>query len=73
MLLSFNKILLLIIILLAVWYGFKLVNRLDRARKAKVQAASDDRSSRQTGPETIDLVRSEDGTGFEPRRPGRRR
>ena len=72
MLFSFNKILLLIAILVAVWYGFKLVGRLDRARKHKLrQAAGRGRradparaSFGQSDPEPIDLVRGEDGKTF---------
>lgn len=30
---SFNKLLLTTVIILAIWYGFKWVGRLDRARK----------------------------------------
>ena len=32
---SFNKLLLTTVIILAIWYGFKWVGRLDRARKKK--------------------------------------
>ena len=32
---SFNKLLLTTVIILAIWYGFKWVGRLDRARKNK--------------------------------------
>ena len=72
MLFSFNKILLLIAILVAVWYGFKLIGRLDRARKHKLrQAVGRGRRadpgcapSRQSNPEPIDLVRGEDGKTF---------
>jgi hypothetical protein len=67
MLFSFNKILLLIAILVAVWYGFKLVGRLDRARKHKLsQVVGRDRraAARQSEPEPIDLVRGEDGKTF---------
>ena len=66
MLLSVNKILMLIAILAAVWYGFKLIGRLDQARKRK--AATGPRPGRQkratAEPETIDLVVGEDGKTF---------
>ncbi len=32
---GFSKLLVLVIIVLAVWYGFKYVGQLDRARKEK--------------------------------------
>ncbi len=74
MLLSVNKILVLIGILLVVWYGFKLVGRLDRARREKVRTArraqGPDRA--ETDAETIELVRDEEGTGFVPRGTRRR-
>lgn len=72
MLFSFNKILMLIAILAAVWYGFKLVGRLDRARKRKLKTQADHMRHATTdfngadgmGPEPIDLVRGEDGKTF---------
>jgi hypothetical protein len=70
MLLSVNKILMLIAILAAVWYGFKLIGRLDKARKRK--AAVGPGSGRKKGaaaePETIDLVVGEDGKTFRARK-----
>ena len=70
MLLSVNKILVLIGILLVVWYGFKLVGRLDRARREKVRTAR--RPPDPDEAETIELVRDEDGGGFVPRGTRRR-
>jgi hypothetical protein len=35
---GFSKLVVLIAILLAVWYGFKLVGQLDRARKQALRA-----------------------------------
>ena len=72
MLFSFNKILLLAAVLAAVWYGFKLVGRLDRARKRKLREAArgpsdtrgDPAARERSGTETIDLVRGEDGKTF---------
>lgn len=71
MLFSFNKILLLAAILVAVWYGFKLVGRLDRARKRKLREQAGRPSGRRSNPapeasrsDTIDLVRGEDGKTF---------
>jgi hypothetical protein len=66
MLFSFNKILLLIAILVAVWYGFKLVGRLDRARKHKLSQFAGRRraAAGQSEAEPIDLVRGEDGKTF---------
>ena len=79
MLLSFNKILLLLAILAAVWYGFKLVNRLDRARKTRLRERGEGgrrprwRGGRESEGETIELVRGEDGESFVARDPGRKR
>ena len=36
---SFQKILVIIAILAAVWYGFKLIGRLDRERKQRLKEA----------------------------------
>ncbi|MDA0342002.1 MAG: hypothetical protein O3B74_10445 [Proteobacteria bacterium] len=80
MLFSFNKILLLIAILVAVWYGFKLIGRLDRARKHKLSQAAGrgrraDPGRASPGPidaEPIDLVRGEDGKTFVARDSDRR-
>ncbi len=72
MLLSINKILVLIAILLVVWYGFKLVGRLDRARREKVRSARRAPDADAGEAETIELVRDEDGTGFVPRGTRRR-
>lgn len=35
---GFGKLLLLVIIVAAVWYGFKFVGRLDKQRKRKLEA-----------------------------------
>jgi hypothetical protein len=70
MLLSVNKILMLIAILTAVWYGFKLIGRLDKARKLKAKNAprrGPAQSNRSDQSETIDLVRGEDGKTFHAR------
>lgn len=72
MLLSVNKILVLIGILLVVWYGFKLVGRLDRARREKVRTARRAPDPAPDDAETIELVRDEEGTGFVPRGTRRR-
>ena len=76
MLFSLNKVLLLIGILLAVWYGFKLVGRLDQARRDKQRDQPPGGGSAQSGKgptnaenETIDLVRSKDGKRFVMRDP----
>ena len=37
---SLSKLLLTVAIVVAVWYGFKLVGRLEQARKARLKAAS---------------------------------
>ncbi|MBL26738.1 MAG: hypothetical protein CMM50_04195 [Rhodospirillaceae bacterium] len=39
---SFGKLLVLAAIILVVWYGFKMVGRLDRQRRDEVKAASRD-------------------------------
>ena len=69
MVFSLNKMLLLIAILATVWYGFKLLGRLDRARKQKLHerggaGAKRPAASRWGAPDTIDLVRGEDGKTF---------
>jgi hypothetical protein len=64
MLLSLNKILMLIAILAAVWYGFKLIGRLDQARKRKAGTAANGKNRGAAEPETIDLVVGEDGKTF---------
>lgn len=69
MLFSFNKFLLLIAILATVWYGFKLIGRLDQARKQKLReqhggATKRPAASRRREPDTVDLVRGEDGKSF---------
>lgn len=70
MLLSVNKILMLIAILAAVWYGFKLVKRLDKSRKGKSRrfGFSGMRSGAKEEPEIVDLVRGADGKTFTARK-----
>lgn len=72
MLLSVNKILMLIAILAAVWYGFKLVGRLDRARKGGKPRRFGFPGMRRGGakdePEIVDLVRDADGKTFTARK-----
>jgi len=63
--LSIQKLLVLIVIIGAIWYGFKLVGRLDEARKAEARmrgAKKPARSARRPGrasrdePMTQDMV-----------------
>ncbi len=64
---SLNKILFLILILVVIWYGFKLIGRLDRARRNKLreQAPGKTRAQhRDDAGNTIDLERSPDGKSF---------
>ncbi len=48
----FNKLLLTAVIILVIWYGFKWVGRLDRARKKK--AIKDQGGGPETRPEDAD-------------------
>ncbi|UUX51125.1 hypothetical protein NUH88_05400 [Nisaea acidiphila] len=65
---SLQKILVLFAVLAAVWYGFKLVTRLDQARKQKLKeeaksggaSASPGSSKPEDG--VVDLVQNPDGT-----------
>ncbi|WP_193172857.1 hypothetical protein [Nisaea nitritireducens] len=63
---SIQKILVLVAVITAIWYGFKLVSRLDAARKQKLKEAA--RSNGGNTPRTtqkddvVDLVQNEDGT-----------
>lgn len=68
---SLQKILVLFAVLAAVWYGFKLVTRLDHARKQKLkeQARSGggnstphQSSSSSADDGVVDLVQNEDGS-----------
>jgi hypothetical protein len=71
MLLSINKILMLIAILAAVWYGFKLVGRLDKARGRKPRRfgfPGMKRGGAKDEPEIVDLVRGADGKTFTARK-----
>ena len=43
---SLTKILVLAAVVLAIWYGFRLIGRLDRERKAKARVARDTPPSR---------------------------
>lgn len=64
---SATKILALLVILGAVWYGFKLVGRLDEARRRKADLAARGDAER-SGPRpsdrtdgVVDLVKDESG------------
>jgi len=62
---SLQKILVLFAVLAAIWYGFKLVTRLDQARKQKLKEAARNNaapasSSKEDG--VVDLVQNPDGT-----------
>ncbi|MBT5267503.1 MAG: hypothetical protein HOL85_21920 [Rhodospirillaceae bacterium] len=46
---SLNKIFILGMILVAVWYGFKMIGRLDRARKRKVRDEAREQGGAQGG------------------------
>ena len=63
---SFQKILVLVGIVVAIWYGFKLVGRLDAARKQKLKEAADRKAGHAPGAfrkdDVVDLVQNEDGT-----------
>ena len=63
---SFQKILVLVGIVVAIWYGFKLVGRLDAARKQKLKEAADRNAGHAPGAfrkdDVVDLVQNEDGT-----------
>lgn len=61
---SITKILTLVAILGVVWYGFKFIGRLDRARKHKVAASEDRRRERRDASTAstdgvVDLVKDE--------------
>lgn len=63
---SIQKIFVLVAVITAIWYGFKLVSRLDAARKQKLKEAARDNGGGM--PDTakkddvVDLVQNEDGT-----------
>lgn len=63
---SIQKIFVLVAVITAIWYGFKLVGRLDAARKQKLKEAA--RGNGAGTPDTakkddvVDLVQNEDGT-----------
>ncbi len=54
---SLPKLLVLIAILLAVWYGFKFIGRLDKERKARVRDARRSRSPAGAGSEPESMIR----------------
>lgn len=62
---SVSKILALVAILGAVWYGFKLIGRLDDARSRKAERSSrtdpTPRDRREDGDGVLDLVKDERG------------
>tara|TARA_E500000318_G_scaffold75358_1_gene69973 strand:- start:1742 stop:1969 length:228 start_codon:yes stop_codon:yes gene_type:complete len=63
---SIQKILVLVAVITAIWYGFKLVGRLDAARKQKLKETAQGNAG--NAPRTaqkddvVDLVQNEDGT-----------
>lgn len=69
---SLQKILFLFAVLAAIWYGFKLVNRLDQARKQKLKDAAKNGGTNGGASATpgaskaedgvVDLVQNPDGT-----------
>lgn len=65
---SIQKIFVLVAVIAAIWYGFKLVGRLDSARKQKLKEAArnpgDSGSSPRAGKkdDVVDLVQNPDGT-----------
>lgn len=59
---SLSKILALAAILGAVWYGFKLIGRLDEARRRKVDRPDRD----QAGPSRTGPTRADPGRGDPP-------
>ena len=63
---SFQKILVLAAVVAAIWYGFKLVSRLDAARKRKLKEAAGLNDGNVPGAfrkdDVVDLVQNEDGT-----------
>lgn len=66
---SIQKLLVLAAIIAAIWYGFKLVGRLDRARKRKLReeaaqgksAGSAKAENARAPDDVIDLVQTKDG------------
>ncbi len=66
---SLSKIMALVAILAAVWYGFKLVGRLDEARKRKAADATARNQPARNAPQrseeaadgVLDLVKDESG------------
>ncbi|MBO6560216.1 MAG: hypothetical protein JJ959_06740 [Nisaea sp.] len=62
---SLQKILVLFAVLAAIWYGFKLVTRLDQARKQKLKETAGNGSASQGSAKedgVVDLVQNPDGT-----------
>jgi hypothetical protein len=74
MLLSLNKIVMLIAILAAVWYGFRLIGRLKGAQRTKPRRGfgfgfgKPRNGGRDAEPEIVDLVRSADGKTYTARK-----
>jgi hypothetical protein len=61
---SVSKLMVLAAILAAVWYGFRLIGRLDEARKRKMAERPSEPDAADRGPpskreEIVDLVRDE--------------
>jgi len=46
---SFNKLFVLVVIIMAVWYGFKFIGQLDRARKAALRQQTKTRPAAPSG------------------------
>lgn len=65
---SIQKILVLVTVIAAIWYGFKLVTRLDAARKQKLKEAAHGHGNHSSTQHTakkddvVDLVQNPDGT-----------
>ena len=55
---SLSKLLILVVVVAAVWYGFKLIGQLDRARKEQARVAGKSRGrARQRGQEVEDMAK----------------
>ncbi|MEQ8333767.1 hypothetical protein [Nisaea sp.] len=63
---SIQKIFVLVAVIAAIWYGFKLVGRLDAARKQKLKEADRNPGDGSGAPrkkdDVVDLVQNPDGT-----------
>ncbi len=68
---SLSKIITLVAILGAVWYGFKLINRLDQARRQKHPEDSAPKGGtadrREQEPGVVDLVQDSETGAYVPR------